>query len=48
MGGTEAYKSKPQYERLKLLLQSGKSEMACPRNASASPVQLWNDGSTIL
>ena len=42
------YRSCPQYERLKLLLQSGKSEIWPSRMASASPSQLWNDGSTTL
>ena len=34
------YKSTPQYDRLKLLLQIGKSEIACRRSASARPIQL--------
>ena len=42
------YRSWPQYERLKLLLHSGKSEICWSRSAIARPVQLWNDGSTIL
>src|SRR5262249_34477505 len=43
-----SYRSCPQYDRLKLLLHSGKSEICCPRRAIASPAQLWNDGSTTL
>src|SRR5579872_2347597 len=35
------HKSKPQYERLKLLLHNGKSDMAWLRRASVIPVQLW-------
>ncbi len=42
------YRSCPQYERLKLLLHSGKSEICWSRSAIASPIQLWNDGSTTL
>ena len=39
------YRSWPQYERLKLLLQIGKSEIPSPRTASASASQLWRLGS---
>src|SRR5262249_32121333 len=42
------YKSCPQYDRLKLLLHSGKSEICWLRSASARPIQLWNDGSITL
>src|SRR5262245_63018229 len=42
------YRSCPQYDRLKLLLHSGKSETCWSRRAMASPVQLWKEGSTIL
>jgi len=41
-------RSKPQQERPKLLLQSGKSEMPSPLIAKARPCQLKKDGSTIL
>src|SRR5713226_6662480 len=40
------YKSCPQYDKLKLLLHSGKSEICWFRIAIATPAQLWNDGST--
>ena len=46
--GKRSYKSKPQYDRLKLLLHSGKSEICWSRKAIANPAQLWNDGSTTL
>ena len=46
-GRSPAYKSWPQYDRLKLLLQSGKSRIAWSRMAMASANQLRNDGSTI-
>ena len=48
VGYQVCHKSCPQYERLKLLLHTGKSEIAWFLSAICSPAQLWNDGSTIL
>ena len=39
---------RPAYDRLKLLLQSGKSEICPLRSAIASPNQLWKEGSFTL
>ena len=39
------YKSCPQYERLKLLLQRGKSEICPSRRAISTPLQLCQEGS---
>ena len=38
----------PEYERLKLLLQIGKSDISLFLTAKANPNQLWNEGSLIL
>ena len=42
------HRSCPQYDRLKLLLQTGNSEIGWLRSAIAKPTQLWNDGSMTL
>ncbi len=42
------YKSAPEYDRLKLLLHTGKSEMTFFWTANDSPGQFRNDGSTTL
>ena len=42
------YRSCPLYDKLKLLLQIGKSEISLFLTESASASQLWNEGSFIL
>src|SRR5947208_9061748 len=48
VGFFPGHKSCPQYDRLKLLLHTGKSEIGWLRRAICRPAQLWNEGSTIL
>ena len=44
----DRHRSFPQYDRSKLLLQIGKSEISLPRTAIASAIQLRSEGSCAL